>query len=257
MSIIYIIISGVYVIIFSLLSGAVVFLKKKYTFSLQLPTSFAVGSFLGVCFFYLLPQIYSQSFPKRIAPGIFIVGGIILFFTLEIIFGNHHSHLNSIDDKNKGKVVFLPKIFYNFLNGLFISCAYLLSIPAGVLITLAVLFHEIPQKIGNMNIYLRNNYSYFKSIFINFSLTSFFFVGVLFAWLLVDFVRNNYYFLWPLICANFLYIAGCDLIPELQHHSSEGSTAGGEVSVISSLKQLFFIALGVVTIYLFKKIIFL
>jgi len=129
----------------------------------------------------------------------------------------------------------LGDALHNFIDGLIIAGSYIISIPAGIATTIAVIFHEIPQEIGDFGVLVHGGFSKGKAIFLNFitALTAVF--GAIFALVLSNYISNIEGYLISLAIGGFLYIAGSDLIPELHK----------ETKVSVSLIQILTFILGV------------
>ena len=127
---------------------------------------------------------------------------------------------------------------HNFIDGLIIAGSYFVSIPVGMATTIAVVFHEIPQEIGDFGVMLYGGLSRRKALLFNFLTALTALLGALIGVILssVDFVLN---FLIPFAAGNFIYIAGTDLIPEL-HKDGVGR---------KSFIQMFIMILGILVIF--------
>jgi len=104
---------------------------------------------------------------------------------------------------------------HNFIDGLIIGVSYLVSIPLGLVTTFAVILHEIPQEIGDFGVLLHGGFSKTKALAWNLSSALIAVVGVIFSLVLGNYVDNIHLFLVPVAIGGFIYIAGSDLIPEL------------------------------------------
>ena len=124
---------------------------------------------------------------------------------------------------------------HNFIDGLIIAGSYLVSIPVGIATTLAVIFHEIPQEIGDFGVLLHGGFSKQKALMFNFLSALTAILGAVVALLISSFVENITIFLAPFAAGIFIYIAGTDLIPELHK----------EVEVKKSFIQLLWFVLGI------------
>ena len=57
---------------------------------------------------------------------------------------------------------------HNFLDGLIIAGSYMVSIPAGIATTIAVILHEVPQEIADFGVLLYSGLSKTKALLLNF-----------------------------------------------------------------------------------------
>ncbi len=100
------------------------------------------------------------------------------------------------------------------------TASFLVSTPLGIASTLAVIFHEIPQEIGQFAILIHGGWSKAKALWYNFlsALTA-----VLGAGIVLLFAKSFSgvpSFLLAFAGASFIYIAMSDLIPELHKEES-------------------------------------
>lgn len=176
--------------------------------------SFSAGALLGDVFIHVIPEIAEIGFGAR--EGLYFIVGILIFFVLERFILWHHSH----DDHEEKihSVVYLTMVgdsLHNFIDGMVIAASFLVNPVLGVASTLAVIFHEIPQEIGQYAILIHGGWSKGKALWYNFlsALTS-----VLGAVVVLVFAQNLEgppVFLLAFAGASFIYIAMSDLIPEL------------------------------------------
>jgi len=177
--------------------------------------SFSAGALLGDVFIHILPEIMEGEMALRI--GWYILAGIILFFVLERLLMWHHSHSSHKEEVHS--MVYLTifgDALHNFLDGVAIAAAFLASVPIGVATATAVVFHEIPQEIGQFAILVHGGWSRRKALLYNFfsALTAIF--GALVVLLFSKSFAEAPTILLSLGAAGFIYIAMSDLIPELQ-----------------------------------------
>lgn len=197
--------------------------------------SFATGALFGDVFIHLLPEAF-RNFGQEKTASFLVLAGLIIFFILEKFIRWHHCHLDA-KQHHKPIVVMnlVGDVVHNFIDGMLIGASYLLALPLGITTTLAVVFHEIPQEIGDFGILIHGGLPVKKALLFNFlsGLTAI--LGAISSLILGPKVVNFAQFLLPITAGGFLYIAGSDLVPALQHEN-EGRKAFG---------QLVFIILGV------------
>ncbi len=177
--------------------------------------SFSAGALLGDAFIHLLPEIMAGE--EAVRSGSYVLAGIMLFFVLERVLRWHHTHGSHKEEIHS--VVYLTIIgdaLHNFLDGVAIAASFLVSIPVGIATASAVLFHEIPQEIGQYAILVHGGWSKKKALFYNFlsSLTAI--VGALLVLIFAQSFSEAPALLLGIGAASFIYIALSDIIPELQ-----------------------------------------
>ncbi len=181
--------------------------------------SFSAGALLGDVFIHLLPEaVEAEGFTLQISGT--ILGGIFIFFVLEKVVHWRHCHMPA----EKGHVhsfAYMNLIgdgLHNFIDGLVIAASYLVSVPVGIATTLAVVFHEIPQEIGDFGVLIHGGFSKSKALILNFASALMAVLGACIALWLSSIADSTVAFLVPLAAGGFIYIAGSDLIPELHKH---------------------------------------
>jgi zinc and cadmium transporter len=243
--------------VLSVMAAAVFLLLRDHHKNTVLPhgISFAIGALLAVAFWGLIPEAFAEVKPEQFqALSGTILAGILGFFVLEKLLiwrhchygsceahgddahshGHSHSHGHN-DAKPAGALIILGDSIHNFVDGVLIAAAFLTDVQLGIVTSLAVAAHEIPQEVGDFAILLDSGYSRAKALFYNI-LASFTTVlgGVLAYFSLEDLHDSLPYFL-ALAASSFIYIAVADLIPSL--HT--------KTDMKSSLQQIALIAAGV------------
>ncbi|MDD5730347.1 MAG: ZIP family metal transporter [Candidatus Omnitrophica bacterium] len=133
-------------------------------------------------------------------------------------------------------------IIHNFSDGLIMGAIFMVDIRIGLVTTLAIIFHEIPHELGNFMVLIYGGFNKFKALFFNFLSSLFAIAGTGFGYYFADKIGGFSAVLLPAAAGGFIYIAACDLIPEL--HKEGGAVKQG-------LTMVFFV-LGIVLMYLLK-----
>jgi len=198
--------------------------------------SFAVGALFGDAFMHLLPESF-EKLGFNLATSLFIVGGILFFFVLEKFVRWRHCHIPT-SEMHPHPVVTMNLIgdgVHNLIDGMLIGASYCVSIPIGIATTLAVVLHEIPQEIGDFGVLVHGGLSVKKALAFNFLSAVTAILGALISLVIGPHLADYSLSLLPITAGGFIYIAGSDLIPELQH----------EVKLSNSILQFSSIILGV------------
>lgn len=189
---------------------------KKLERMLIYMISFAAGALLGDAFIHLLPEIFAEcGFGVDIS--LYILAGVAASFVMEKIIHWRHCHHPTCKDHPHpyAKMNLLGDLVHNFIDGIIIGASYLVSIPVGVATTLAVLFHEIPQEIGDFGILIHGGYTRKKALLMNFLVALSAVLGAVLTLLIGVHIEGVTHFLIPFAAGTFIYIATADLIPEL------------------------------------------
>ncbi|OGZ69771.1 MAG: hypothetical protein A3D35_03200 [Candidatus Staskawiczbacteria bacterium RIFCSPHIGHO2_02_FULL_34_9] len=221
----------------SLVGLSLISIREKVLMKyMYLLISLAVGSLLGDAFIHIIPEAFRNS-SNEIYTSILIIAGVLLFFIVEKFFHWHHHG----EDENEshvapvGNLVLFSDGVHNMIDGIIIGVSFIVSVPVGLATTIAVIFHEIPQEIGDFSVLIHSGYKRGKALFLNFLSALTAFLGLFIAFLLGQ--GGEVYISWalPIAAGGFIYIAVADLIPEL-HKTKE---------VKHSILQVVSVALGV------------
>ncbi len=179
--------------------------------------SFAAGSLFGDAFIHLLPEAFEQ-FENSLVVSLLVITGILIFFILEKFIRWRHCHIPTSKEHPHPMVTMnmLGDLIHNLLDGMIIGASYFVSIPIGVATTLAVIFHEIPQEIGDFGVFIHGGLSIKKALLLNFFSALTAVLGGIISLVIGPMVKDYSITLLPLTAGGFIYVAGSDLIPELQ-----------------------------------------
>ena len=232
----YSIISVLLVSIISLIGVITLALKDHHVKnSLLFLVSFSAGALFGDAFIHLIPETF--EFNRGVDLSIYILLGITVFFVLEKFIQWRHCHIPT-SKNHPHPFAFMNLIgdgLHNFIDGLIIGGSYLVNIPLGITTTLAVILHEIPQEIGDFGVLLHAGLKKSKALLYNFLSGILAIFGAILAIIIGSNLDGFTLFLIPFTAGGFIYIAGSDLIPELQK----------EVKPLRSFIQLSAFILGI------------
>lgn len=204
--------------------------------------SFAVGGLFGDAFLHLLPETF-RKIGFNITTSFLILSGLILFFILEKFLRWQHCHIPT-SSEHRHPVVSLNLIgdgVHNMLDGMIIASSFLVSPSVGFATTLAVIFHEIPQEIGDFGILVHNGLSVKKALWFNLLSALTAFIGALIIFVVGPQVNQFSVYVLPVTAGGFLYIAGSDLIPSLHEHDTHPAASLGQL--VCMLIGIFIMAL--------------
>lgn len=198
--------------------------------------SFSAGALFGDAIIHLLPEVF-EKMGASLSPSLAIISGIVLFFILEKFLHWRHCHLD-LAERHVHSLATMNLVgdgVHNLIDGLLIGAAYLASFPIGLATTLAIIFHEIPQEIGDFGVLLHSGLSIKKALFFNFLSALLAVLGTLISLFLNQYLQGFSAWLLAIASGGFIYIAGSDLIPELKHE------CGGR----KSIRQFILMILGI------------
>lgn len=206
--------------------------------------SLAAGTLIGDVFIHLLPEVANAN---NQGLWLWIVFGIGLFFILEKIIHWRHCHVQTSKDHPHpvGTMNLIGDGFHNFLDGILITGSFMVNVELGIATTLAVIFHEIPQEIGDFGVLIHAGYSKLKAIGWNFVSALFAIVGALITWIIGSKIESLNEIFIPITAGGFIYIAISDLLPEMRK----------ETAWKKSLGQLIIMSFGIFIMYWLKIIL--
>ena len=205
--------------------------------------SFSVGGLLGGAFFHLVPEAIEIN-GEVLMVSTWLLVGIFTSYILEMVLKWRHCHIPT-SDEHPHSFAYINLIgdgIHNMIDGIIIGGAYLTSTSLGVATTIAVCLHEIPQEIGDFGVLVYAGMTRRRALLLNLASALTAVLGVVVALTLSAYVENLVSLLLPFAAGNFIYIAGSDLVPELQD----------EKRLSSSLVQLALMMLGLSLLYLLK-----
>jgi zinc and cadmium transporter len=133
-----------------------------------LAVPFAAGALLAAAFLDLLPEALHEGDSERVLA--WVMFGILVFFVLERglrWFHHHHAHSDETPKAANKWLIVLGDIFHNFLDGAVIGAAFLVSPATGIIATLAIAAHEIPQELGDFGLLLKKGMSRRSVLLVN------------------------------------------------------------------------------------------
>lgn len=146
--------------VFSLVGGVILLSKKSWADKLaKYATPFAAGALLAAVFLDLLHEGIEKAVPYTVLLSA-LIGMIIFFFAERFLrwFHHHHAEGDKHADATAGLVI-AGDTLHNALDGVAIAASFLVSVPTGIITTIAVAAHEIPQEIGDFGLLLKKGLS--------------------------------------------------------------------------------------------------
>ena len=202
--------------------------------------AFAVGALFGDVFIHLLPESF-EKIGANLATSMLVIVGFLIFFALEKFI--RWRHLGSAQTAKLQPVVTMNIVgdaIHNLIDGMLIAASFMVSVPIGITTAVAIVLHEIPQEIGDFGILVNGGMSIKKALLFNLLAALMAFLGAVITILIGAQVENYAVYLLPVTAGGFIYIAGPDLIPELQQ----------EVKLSSSIWQFLALLMGVLVMAL-------
>lgn len=182
--------------------------------------SFAAGSLIGNAFFHLLTETITRAGTEEnslLMVFLYLVFGFCIFFILEQFISWHHHHSTKHPEiKSFSYLILISDGVHNFIDGLTIAASFIISFPLGLITSLAIVFHEIPQEIGDFGVLIYGGFGRKKALALNFLSALIAILGGIIGFFISEKIGLSIVFLLPFAAGNFIYIACSDIIPEIK-----------------------------------------
>ena len=181
--------------------------------------SFAAGTMLAVSFLDLLPEAVEGAAEGT---NVFmpVLLGIVVFFFLErfVLWFHHHDETHGMNPS--AVLILLGDSLHNFIDGIAIAAAFLVSPGLGLATTLAIAAHEVPQEIADFSVLVHGGMKKGRALLLNFisGLTAL--AGAVLGFYFLEGLEGLLPISLAFTAGMFIYIACSDLIPEI-HKSAE------------------------------------
>ncbi len=185
---------------------------------------------IGVLLAASLTEIIPESLELHPQALLIVLGTFFLFYVLEHSVVAHHHHLASdegrvtrdeFSDTNREqhvpveKLAFVGLAVHSLVDGLAIGVGFEVSVALGIIATLAVILHEVPEGIVTLSLFLHANYQRRRAVVLTAIVALATPVGAIATTLVPGaFSPTMLGTLLAVAGGSFLYVASADLIPE-------------------------------------------
>jgi len=218
--------------------------------------SLSAGVLLGTALLDVLPEAFESKASPQALFGT-LLGGLLFFFLLEKAElyrhshhheGDEHHHHHGFDRQQAGRggwSVILGDSIHNFCDGIIIAAAFLADTQLGIVTSLAIIAHEIPQEVGDYIVLVNAGLSRAEALLYNAVSGLAAVLGGVLGYFIVGPWESLFPYLLVVAASSFIYVAVADLIPQLQHRltlretaAQLGWLAGGLLIVVLAVSQL-------------------
>ncbi len=239
--------------------------------------AFATGTILSTAIFDLIPESI-HDFEELVASGEYvendmflvflsIMVGLVVFFVLERFIYWFHGHAHEEEkekyvcydtfgkqveierEKGFGKNIALLNLIgdglHNLLDGIIIMVSFLQHVGLGIIVTIAVFIHELPQEIGDFGILLYGGLTKKTALLANFASAMVAMLGGVIALGLSGTIASFNMFFLGFSAGGFIYIGAVELMPELLK----------EKNVKRSVLQAIIFFVGIATVFLLLRLL--
>lgn len=251
-----------YVVLATLSSSAIsLTIAALLTFPLMILSidrmvSFSIGMMLSTALLHVLPEAFETLGDAHTLFSV-LLAGIFGFFLLEKTALMRHSHHHEHDghdhqhgfDRHEagrgGYAILLGDTLHNFCDGVVIAAAFLVDIKLGVLTTLSIVAHEIPQEVGDFVVLVNAGFSKRRALLYNALSGAMALLGGIVGLLFLSQLQRWIPYVLVVSASSFIYIALADLMPQIQKRGH----------FKQSLPQILLIGLGVVLVSAFNHLL--
>jgi zinc and cadmium transporter len=190
-------------------------LLKKIIINL---VALSAGALLSGAFFHLIPE--SLESLTSTAVFTYVIIGFVLFFLMERFLYWHHCHKGKCDVHPMSYLILIGDGIHNLVDGVIIGMSFIVSIPFGVITTLLIIAHEVPQELGDFGVLVYSGFGKGKALFTNFTAQLTSILGGVIGYFLSTLIEGAIPFVLPFAAGGFIYISASDLVPQL-HKEAE------------------------------------
>lgn len=191
----------------------ILFLKERVLGEILLVlVALSAGALMGGAFLHLIPEAMEASG----SVPLFVLAGFISFFLIEKILHWRHCHKERCEIHTFGYLNLIGDFVHNFIDGTIIAAAFLTNVNLGIVTTLAIIAHEVPQEIGDFGVLIYSGFRKTKALFMNFLVALTAVLGGVCGFFVSSWISGTTPFLLAFAAGGFVYIASSDLIPEIR-----------------------------------------
>lgn len=230
----------------SLVGGLYLLYGKWGTRKLQrIAVPFAAGSLLAAAFIDLLPEALEGESNAHTVSLMALVA-FLVFFLLERTltwFHHHHEHEHTSEGPHRRNVplIVIGDTLHNFIDGLAIGASFLVSPATGIVTTLAIAAHEIPQEVGDFGLLLSKGMKKRRVFLVNFYSALATVVAAVLVFGLGGSFPISESLLLAMTAGFFIYIAASDIIPTIH---AEPSRRAGNLQAIALIIGVVFVGVS-------------
>lgn len=229
----------------ALAGGMLLLFYKRFKMLVHVLVPFAAGALLATSFFDLLPEAIDHA--EKLGQEVNIFGmalvGILLFYLLErgVHWFQYHRGLHNGEHGSVTvPLIIIGDSVHNFIDGVAIAITFLVDPSLGVITTLAIVAHEIPQEVGDFAVLLHEGITRKKVFLYNLLSALLSVVGAGLALIIGKTIEGILPVALAFTAGFFIYIALTDLLPVIHHEEKKGY----------AFWETGFLILGVVVIYM-------
>jgi zinc and cadmium transporter len=201
----------------------------------------SAGTLLGGAFFHLIPESIEAMSPIVLSSILML--GFVVFYVAERFLFWHHCHEGECKVHPFTHLILWGDAVHNFIDGIVIAGSFIVSVPFGIVTSILIFSHEIPQELGDFGVLIHGGMKVKRALILNALSQATCVIGGVLGYFFAQYTAFSIYLL-PFAAGGFIYIAASDLIPELHK----------EPNKLKSMGSLLMFLIGLGFVLLFKLI---
>ncbi len=175
--------------------------------------AFSAGALFSGAFLHMIPETLELA-STNLVFGLVILG-FSIFYLMERLLHWHHCHEEKCEVHSFTYLILFGDGIHNFIDGLIIAAGFAISVPFGIITTLLIIGHEIPQELGDFGVLIYGGFKVKKALLFNYLSQLTCVIGGVIGYIFSSSSQVFSTFLLPFAAGGFIYIAASDLIPSL------------------------------------------
>ncbi len=217
---------------------------KLMTRMIRWMVGLSIGILLGIALLHSMPEAFELAPTETNTLFALFLAGLLVFFILEKTSllrhdhhheGDGHDHDHGHDRQNAGHggmAVLVGDGTHNFIDGVLIATAFVADTHLGFITTLAIVGHEVPQKIGNFIVLLNAQFSRLRAYLYMLFSGVMALLGAVFGYLFLNTLNQALPYMLVISASGFVYIALSDLMPQSHKHKQTLPQVAGQIALI-------------------------
>lgn len=201
----------------------------------------SAGTLLGGAFIHLLPEAIDTIAHET--AFMLVLVGFLAFFVLEKLLWRH-CHDRECQIHTFAYINLVGDGIHNLIDGLIIAASFLTSIEIGIIATIAVAVHEIPQEIGDFGVLVYGGIKKKKALFYNLVTALTALIGGVAGFFLIPHLGDVQNWVLPIAAGGFIYIAAADLVPELHKEHNKWKTVLAFLMLVAGIVLAWLVKYG-------------
>ncbi|HUW33745.1 MAG TPA: ZIP family metal transporter [Planctomycetota bacterium] len=198
--------------------------------------AFSAGALLSGALLHLMAESIESKVLSVNTVFVLVLAGFSVFFMMEKFLYWRHCHNGVCEVHPYTYLILFGDAAHNFIDGLVIAASFIVDVKFGMITTLMIISHEVPQELGDFAVLVYGGLSRKRALLYNFISQLTCVTGGLIGYAASSASSTFSIYLLPLAAGGFIYISASDLIPELHR----------EADIKKSILAFFFFATGVV-----------